>query len=197
MSNNGRQFIHGAAVGNTDGGVLLVGKGGSGKSTAAISCLSSNLSYAGDDYCLMAWDPQPYVYSLYNTAKLDFDHFERFPHLVQHLHNRHPSEEDKGLVILQRHMPERLIAGFPVKAILIPRVVGHAQSRIRSASAAQALMALAPSTMFQLTRNREQSFRRITQIVKTVPTFVLESGSDMEGIPTAIENLLEKGLPDD
>jgi len=191
MSNNGRQFIHGAAVGKKEGGVLLVGKGGSGKSTAAISCLSSGLSYAGDDYCLMAWDPEPRVYSLYNSAKLDFDHFERFPDLVPLLHNRHPSEEDKGLVILKRHLPDKLISGFPIRAILIPRVSGQSGSSVRMASAAQALMALAPSTMFQLTRNREQAFRRVSQLVKSVPAFILESGTDIQGIPAVIEDLLE------
>ena len=196
MSNNGRQFIHGAAVGRESGGVLLVGKGGSGKSTAAISCLNSNLSYVGDDYCLMALDPEPYVYSLYNSAKLDFDHFDRFPQLVPYLHNQHPSEEDKGLVILQRHFPEKLISGFTIKAVLIPRVLGNAQSQIHRTSAASALAALAPSTLFQLTRNRELSFRRISQLVKTVPAFVLDSGTNIQSIPAVIETLLESNLVD-
>jgi len=196
MSNNGRQFIHGAAVGKDSGGVLLIGKGGSGKSTAAISCLNSDLSYVGDDYCLMSLDPDPHAYCLYNSAKLNFDHFRRFPHLTPYLHNKHPSEEDKGLVVLQRHMPEKLISGFKIKAVLLPQVLGNTQSRIYKTSAASALAALAPSTMFQLTRNRELSFRRITQLVKSVPAFVLESGTDIESIPREIESLLESDLLD-
>jgi len=43
-------LTHAGAVGNEHGGAFLVGKGGRGKSTSAISCLSSNtLGYLADD----------------------------------------------------------------------------------------------------------------------------------------------------
>ena len=64
------QYVHAGAVGNAAGGVLLAGRGGSGKSTTALACISAGLLYASDDYCLVAADPAPYAYSLYNTAKL-------------------------------------------------------------------------------------------------------------------------------
>jgi hypothetical protein len=47
------QPVHSAAVGNERGGVLLIGKGGSGKSTTTLSCLNSPLKIAGDDYVLL------------------------------------------------------------------------------------------------------------------------------------------------
>ena len=74
------QFVHGGAVGLPTGGVLLAGKGGTGKSTTALACLEAGLLYASDDYCLIRTDTEPFVYSIYNTAKLrgDLD-LERFP----------------------------------------------------------------------------------------------------------------------
>ena len=66
--------VHGGAVGLESGGVLLVGKGGSGKSTVALSSLASELLYAGDDYVAVKPSPSPWVYSLYNSGKLEPHH---------------------------------------------------------------------------------------------------------------------------
>src|SRR5579871_1987515 len=51
LRERGLQFAHAAAVGCADGGVLLVGQGGSGKSSSALACLDSPLRYLSDDYC--------------------------------------------------------------------------------------------------------------------------------------------------
>jgi hypothetical protein len=53
MSSRGHQVVHAAAVGRDDGGVLIAGRGGSGKSTTALACLDSDLRFAGDDCCLL------------------------------------------------------------------------------------------------------------------------------------------------
>ena len=54
MRKQGVQFIHGGAVGTEAGGVLLAGRGGSGKSTSVLACLESGLKYASDDYCMVS-----------------------------------------------------------------------------------------------------------------------------------------------
>ena len=51
--------VHGAAVGTDDGGVMIVGRGGSGKSTTSLSCLTAGLQYAGDDYVAIETRPEP------------------------------------------------------------------------------------------------------------------------------------------
>src|SRR3982751_932901 len=67
LLSQGLQLVHAAAVGNSTGGVLIGGKGGSGKSTTALACLQSDLSYVGDDYTLLGLDSGPVVHSLYNS----------------------------------------------------------------------------------------------------------------------------------
>ena len=59
MSYMGSQLLHAAAVGLPNKGVLIVGKGGSGKSNTALSCLNSKLYYAADDYCILSFNPEP------------------------------------------------------------------------------------------------------------------------------------------
>src|SRR3972149_783084 len=87
VGQHGGLLVHTAAVGHQEGGVLLVGRGGSGKSTSALASLVSGWRYAGDDYCLLAPNGEPYVYSLYNTAKLNATHLENFPTLLPAISN--------------------------------------------------------------------------------------------------------------
>ena len=57
MELHGYQLLHAAGFGTADGGVLLTGPGGGGKSTAALSALRDGLRYVGDDYLIVGLDP--------------------------------------------------------------------------------------------------------------------------------------------
>jgi hypothetical protein len=81
MEKNNAQLLHAASVGTKDGAVLITGKGGVGKSTTAISSLNAGLNYLGDDYVIVKKDPEPKVYSLYSTAKLNPGDLDKFPAL--------------------------------------------------------------------------------------------------------------------
>ncbi|MBN2083948.1 MAG: hypothetical protein JW748_01900 [Anaerolineales bacterium] len=74
MRRHGRLLIHAGAVACRDQGALLVGKGGSGKSTSALVSMLKGWRYLSDDYCLLAAEGTPCVHSLYNSAKLTAAH---------------------------------------------------------------------------------------------------------------------------
>jgi hypothetical protein len=186
-----RQYVHAAAVGTATGGVLLAAKGGSGKSTSALSCLNSSLTYASDDYCLIATDPIPYVYSLYNTAKLkSAKDLERFPDLAPLVTNGDRLDEEKALIFLNQHFPEKVVSGFPLRAILVPKITGERDTRLSRSTAIAALKALAPSTLFQLSGTGESSFQMMSNLVKKVPCYTLELGTDITQIPQVILEFL-------
>ncbi|MBW4576544.1 MAG: hypothetical protein KME08_14815 [Aphanothece sp. CMT-3BRIN-NPC111] len=191
LENRDRQCVHAGAVGTPTGGVLLAGKGGSGKSTSALACLKSELLYASDDYCLVASDPIPYVYSLYNTAKLKgATDLERFPLLANKFNNLDRLEEEKAMIFLAEHFPEKVVAGFPIKAVLVPRVTGKKDTILQRASAGAALAALAPSTIFQLPSAGKQTFQMLAKLVKAVDCYYLNLGTDIGQIPQIISQLL-------
>ena len=83
MRENGRQLLHAGAVGTRDGGVLLIGRSGAGKSNTALGCLASDLSYASDDFCAVSTTGSPVVYSLYCTGKTQERDWVRHPFLAQ------------------------------------------------------------------------------------------------------------------
>ncbi len=192
MRSRGIQLAHAGAVGTRAGGVLLTGKGGSGKSTAALACLQAGMQYAGDDYVLLGLDGGPRVHSLYNTGKLDREHVKRFPGLLKGVANpSHPSSE-KALVFLPDLFPEGFFGGFPVRAILVPKVTGGRKTVMRRIPAVEGLSALAPTTIRQLAWADETDFQFMARFAKTVPSFRMELGEDIAGIPDAVMKLLDE-----
>jgi hypothetical protein len=191
MASRGQQQVHGGAVGNPDGGVLLVGRGGSGKSTCALASLTSKLRYAGDDYTAVSMELRPWVHSLFSTGKVDPDNLWRVSHLESALSNPESLATEKAVVFVDQHFPDRPIEGFPLKAIVLPTITGGRNSRAVPTSRATALAALAPSTVFQLHTAGHEVLRSLTHLVGRVPAYVLELGTDVSEIPDVILTLLD------
>jgi hypothetical protein len=182
-------LVHAASVGRAEGGVLLVGRGGSGKSTSALACLASDLLYAGDDYVAVA-DADRLVYSLYSSGKLEPGHAGRLPHLPTATISGDGSDDEKAVFFLQDVFPDRIVERFPLRAVLAPRI-GHDETRIVPLDGGAALRALAPSTLLQLHPAQPDALARMARLVGQVPSFRFELGPDIAEIPPAIERLLD------
>jgi hypothetical protein len=192
FDSRGLQYTHAGAVGGSKGGVLLAGKGGSGKSTTCLLSVSAGLGYAADDYCLTrAEDGQ--VFSLYNTAKLKGpEDLERLPEMAGRSFNEDSFEQGgvgKGTFDLSEVWPERMAAGFPVVAILLPTVTDKVDSSLVPCSAGDALLALVPSTVAQLPFSGEADCLRLGVLAEKVPAYRLLLGSDLSQIPALIATL--------
>jgi hypothetical protein len=195
LGHHGILQVHGGAVGGAAGGVLVVGRGGSGKSTTTLSCLNSGLRYAGDDFVGMVAAPEPWVHSLYSSGKLEPHHVERFPDLVSAIANPVRDDKDKVIVFAAEAAPGAPVDGFPLRAVLLPRVVAtEPETRIVPTTAAAALAALAPSTIFQLHPPQPDGLARMADLVRRVPCLSLELGSDVSRIPEAILAYLERTM---
>ena len=189
LPDRGALLLHGAAVGQPTGGVLLVGAGGSGKSTSALSCLTSDLVYAGDDYVAIELDPEPRVLSLYCSGKLEPDHAALLPHLPSPRFAGDGALEEKSVFYVAEAFPERMSRGFPLRAIVAPRVQG-AETKLSSRSPVQVLAALAPSTLLQLVPARQEALTAMAALLEHIPAFGMEVGGPTELIPLTIERLL-------
>jgi hypothetical protein len=183
----GFRHVHGGAVGTANGGVLLVGPGGSGKSTSALaSLLDERLRYAGDDYVAVGSGPAPAVHSLYCSGKVHPEDLHRLPHLEPLLADGKPLDEKAVFYV------ESAIAGFLLRAIVLPRVTDRRAARALPGTQAAALAALAPSTIFQLHPPARKALAQMAQLVRRVPTYVLELGADVETIPAELLRILEQ-----
>lgn len=187
-----RQIVHGAAVGTDAGGALLVGKSGAGKSTAALASLNAGLYYLGDDYCLVAAAPTPTVYSLYSSGKVHFADLSRFPRLQKAHSTNSYADADKMLYFFADAFANQIFPSLPLKAMLLPTIGTSSTSRAHEISPAAALLALGPSTIFQLTGQKQQAFQHLGQLVRQLPCYRLELGPDIAQTPVLITEILAK-----
>lgn len=191
LPDRGALLLHGAAVGAATGGVVLVGVGGSGKSTCALSCLTSDLLYAGDDYVGVQLRPEPRVLSLFCSGKLEPDHAELLLHLPSPSFAGDGALEEKSVFYVAERFPARMCRGFPLRAIVAPRVQG-AEPQVHPCGPAQALAALAPSTLLQLVPARQEALSAMAGLLGDIPAFGLDVGGPTELIPPTIERLLDE-----
>ena len=189
-----RHIFHAGAVASEAGGALLAGRGGSGKSTIAVACLlAGELDYLSDDLALVECWETPTVFSLYGTAKLEPRTLELLPGSFAGNLDSLEATEDKIVVRLWAITPERMRRSAPIRAIVCPRVVGSGRSRLVRASPGDALRALAPTTVFLVQHEQAAAVASIRHLVSLVPTFVLELGADLDGVPELVRSAIESG----
>lgn len=193
LRDRGLQMTHAAAVGRPGGGVLLGGKGGSGKSTTTLACLKAGLSSAGDDYVLLSAPPRASVHTVYNSAKLEATHLRQvMPELLPAVSNPEEMEADKALMHLDQAYPGQMLSDFPIRAVLLPQVRGGSASRLVPVAHAAAVAAIAPSTLFQLRWVENADFENIVRVVRSVPSYRLELGTDLPGVAAAVMSVLDE-----
>jgi len=190
FASQGLLLAHGAAVGSEDGAVVLVGRGGSGKSTTSLACLAAGLGFLGDDYVLI--DPEAArVWSAYGSAKLAPEHLDRYPDLLRPDAPRAGDPADaKSVGWPLRDQPMARVLSAPIKAFVVPRVVGGPICELSLQPASRALMALAPLTMFQTPGDQRLAFELASAVVRPVPSLELRLGDDMATAAAELSNFL-------
>ena len=148
------------------------GPGGAGKSTTALLCAESGLTYLGDDYCAVQMSRPPRVHSLYRTGKLVRENL--------------PGEKEL------LYPEAKTAADLPLRAIFIPQIdLAARETRIVPTASSEALKALAPSTISQLSGAGAHTFERLAQLVRTVPCFKLSLARDFDRIGKTVRDFLE------
>lgn len=194
LAARGANLVHGAAVGRAEGGALIVGRGGSGKSTTALLSLLDGLLYASDDYVVVERDHRgrgPYLHSAFGSGKLDNAQCLRFPQLEPAIVNPGRVGDEKAVFLVNRFAPKQMASSMPLRAILVPRISGLPDTNLVPASAMVALAALAPSTIFQLPGDPGTELSTMAELVRAVPVFVLQLGTDFAQIPERIDELMQ------
>ncbi len=186
------QFVHGACVGASASGrgVLVVGRGGSGKSSTALASLLAGLDYVSDDYCAVTVGQTVVAHSVFSSAKLTADNLVRFSGLRHLLINPGRIEFEKGIVLLNEHFPTQIVPRLRIQAVVAPTVLGEGPTTFEPLSPARALLAIAPSTLLQLSSIREPSLRTLAVIARNVPAFQLRIGAGVGSIPGALLEIL-------
>lgn len=192
LRSRGLQLAHGAAVGRGGRGILLTGRGGSGKSTTSLSLVTEGWQYVADDYCLLATESSPTAYGLYGLGKADDASFRRFPHLERYVVNRDRAAGDKAIVDVARAFPGQVVDRLALCAVVVPWVdPAAARPELSAASGGAAARALVPSTTLQLPGCDAETLTALAAAVRGLPVYSLRLAADLSGVPDLLRPLLE------
>lgn len=188
--------VHAGFVSRGGDGVLLAGPGGSGKSTTSVMCHLAGFSYLADDYVAVEWRDDGIVHghSIYNSTHIDPTHLQRFPNAITSTAvSGTLTREDKSLVMLSQAHAGDFSGEARIRVIGLPRVAHTPRTTVRRASKVEALLRLAPSSLFLMPYEGmgRTGFARLNELVQTIPSYWLELGEDLQEIPGVVDQLLK------
>jgi hypothetical protein len=188
-------LLHAAAVGDADGVVLLVGDGGSGKSTTAVLCSLAGLGFLADDFCLLEPGPLPRVHSIYRSAKLRRDSARRLQGATASsgdgIDGDHYFLVDEAATIVSA----------PVRAVVAVRPASgpHAETRLERIPPDRVFPYLLP-TALKLASGGEHAFRQWLRaahtIARTVDAYELQLTWDTTHLVDLVREVHRAGRPD-
>ena len=158
----------------------------------ALAALEGGLRYVADDYLLLHTEPEPTAWNLYGIAKLDQSQRSRLPDLGRHAHYFTPRDPDQKLVLeISKVRPGALIESLPVRAVIVPRIRGGKTS-LRRIGGAEALLALAPSSVFQMPFDLGSVVASLAALARSVPCYALEVGDRSADLAAAVDRALDE-----
>jgi len=191
LDERGIQFIHAGLVAHERQALLFVGKGGSGKTTSSVACFLDGFGYLGDDFVgLQKVDDGHFLgHAFYATCLIDADHARRFPALLEISDAANHDFEDKLVTYLRDHRKDGFGREAGLTGIVLPTVVDREETTFRPATAMEAMLALAPSSVGILPVAGPNALEKLGGLVTAVPAFWLELGRDVDGIAPAVRRI--------
>lgn len=193
MLARGGVLLHSAGIGDTAGGVLVSGPSGAGKSSTALACLESSLRIAGDDYVAVDCRSPARVHALYSTAKVDRASLGRHPSLTAHFRNLDRPDE-KPMLFVHQFAPERLVSQFPLRALVVPNVAHAARTSFEPMPPADALRAIAPSSILLFPLAGSVAFARIAALCRAFPAYRMNLSPDAGEVADALVRFIGRSL---
>lgn len=192
LESRGMQLLHAAAVGTENGAIVVTGKGGTGKSTTAISCLEHGLFYLSDDYVIVQSEPEPCVYSLYSTAKINRKESGNFPFFSKYISPCKNEKQEKVILFLYPGLKNRITRRMPLKAILTPSIHDSESSEIAPVPYWTVEAAMSFTTLSQLPNVGRHTHDFICGLCNDLPSFMLKLGRNLSEIPVLITDFLSR-----
>jgi|GEM_PF-1531318 hypothetical protein len=187
-------MVHAGTLGHQGTGVFLVGAGGSGKSGTTLSGILHGLTSVGDDYvAVRCADGRVEAEPVLRVMKQDIRGLRRLGLEAGRGALDGPLNwQGKAELDFARLVPGARAERLAMKAILLPRVSWSPSSSFRQASAREAMLAMAPSSLYQLYGSLREDFRLIASIVRAVPAFHLDLGEDPAEVAASVRAFIEQ-----
>lgn len=183
--------VHGAVVAKGNAAILIVGRGGAGKTTTALVCAEAGWDYLSDDYVLIGGTPCR-ACGIYRSARVREDMFARLPRSMLAVTN---VSTDDGEVRAEVDVGRVGRVGLDdphIRAIVLPRRTGAAKASLDAIRPSQALSALAGPTSIGLAGGQAAIFQKVTSLLKSVPCYIFEPGPRIADVPAVLAPLVNE-----
>jgi hypothetical protein len=187
------RLAHAGTLGKNGIGILLIGPGGAGKSGTVAGGILCGLQSVGDDYVLLDMtDRYPIAYPVFHTLKQDAQGLQRLGVYDRIAKGRETNWQNKFEFFSGDLGGAQMERSLQIRAMLIPCVCGTKQSELARTSGARAMLALAPSGLFQMPGERDSGVARFSQLARSLPCFSLALGSSVEEVSSTISAFLDE-----
>ncbi len=190
LSKRNLLVAHAAALQGRRGALLLIGAGGSGKSSTALKSLRSNLTYLADDYCLIKPAPEPTVFSLFSSGKVFIKDRDLYPELESAVVG------DNGEKVIYQFSPthrQKLGFGSPITAIMAVSRTASNTTAIVPLSPIASVKRMAPNTLLQVRYGSDSKkvLKALVTTIHAVQCLDLRLGTDRDHVIQVLENFLQ------
>jgi hypothetical protein len=186
LEQNNRQLVHAAAVGHRNRGVLLPGRGGSGKSSTSLACLMAGMDFIADDYLALSLDPEPRAYRLYTTAKLDEKSLALYPKLTSGCRVVLQPGFEKAVLFFESAFRDQLKESLPIELVLKPRIAGVPETTLGPIEVHEIEQALASETLAHLPHAGAGTVEFLDRVAREIPRAAIHLGTDRASIAAKI-----------
>lgn len=189
-------FVHAGTIGYGGRGLMLAGPGGSGKSGTVLAGLLHGMESVGDDYVLarICSDGGVAVKPIFKTLKCDRSGLERL-RLLDASSDRssqlgHQNWQGKHQFTFGDIAKSDPSQEMKIAAICVPTVTGGRKTLIVPMPRSAAFLALAQTGFKQMPGDTRLSLQFCSDLIKRVPSYRIELGTDPDEIAGVIREFL-------
>ncbi|HBI22022.1 MAG TPA: hypothetical protein DDY37_05485 [Legionella sp.] len=142
LAKGGLRLAHAATVGLNGKGLVLFGKGGSGKSGTTLAGLAVGMNTVGDDYIALGIGNQLFARAVFNHVKQDEDGVERIPGLRNRLGDKVKNWRGKYEFRPETMFKEAFVKEMHIYGALVLTISHQLKPKISQVSPAEVLLAL-------------------------------------------------------
>jgi hypothetical protein len=189
LARSGALVWHAGAVGDDNGAALLIGPGGTGKSTVALACAARGMGVLGDDLCVVTTDGAPMVHGLFSTAKVTRDS-------EQHLGLTAPANsartaKDKRVLTFS---DETFVRSAPIAAIIV-LTKSSSGSVLAPLPRSAVMRALAPTALKAAigAGSLRQWLRTVADLARRTPGFLVTIDWNLDAVVRSVSSAIAMG----
>lgn len=187
----GDALMHGAVVGFPDAALLIVGPGGTGKSTTNFATVDQGAWTCGDDYVWLSKDDDGLVaHSIYGTSKVKRSAAIEPPESMIARRWRDSPALNKRAYYVSLDRPDTFMSSARIVAALTLETSQTRGTSVRTTEPVDLLRTALPSTVLQAPSHQQELLGRLTSMLAALPSFHVILSPDLRESGQAVLDLL-------